>query len=63
MACGQRLLMLDIFITPQYRRLMKAEAVHKYKKRVDARSSLAERREEEEKGVIVDPLDDIFKNP
>ncbi len=44
----------------QHRRLMKAEAVHKYKKRVDARRSLAERRQEDEDGMNVDPLDEIF---
>ncbi len=57
------MLPLSLYNIFQYRRLMKAEAVHKYKKRVDARHSLAERREEEEEGITVDPLDDIFKNP
>lgn len=44
----------------QYRRLMRLEATYKYKKRFDARKSLAERKAREEADMPVDPLDDLF---
>ena len=46
----------------QYRRLMRLEATYKYKKRFDARKSLAERKAREEADMPVDPLDDLFAN-
>ena len=46
----------------QHRRLTRVEAVHKYKKRVNARQSLSERRLKEEADMVTDPLDDIFIN-
>lgn len=46
----------------QYRRLMRLEATYKYKKRIDARTSLAERKAQEDADMPVDPLDDLFTN-
>lgn len=40
---------------------MRLSVAHKYKKRVDARQSLAERRREQEADVTSDPLEDMFK--
>ena len=39
---------------------MRLEATYKYKKRFDARKSLAERKAREEADMPVDPLDDLF---
>ena len=54
--------MVKHFILPhfQHRRLMRLAVAHKYKKRVDARRSLAERRREQDV-VTSDPLEDMFK--
>ena len=45
----------------QHRRLMRLSVAHKYKKRVDARRSLVERRKVQEADVTSDPLEDMFK--
>ena len=39
---------------------MRMEATYKYKKRVNARKSLAERKAQEEASIPVDPLDGLF---
>ena len=41
---------------------MRLEATYKYKKRIDARTSLAERKAQEDADMPVDPLDDLFTN-
>ena len=46
--------------TPQHRRMAKVEASYRYKKRVDVRKSQSERKAEEQIGLPVDPLEDIF---
>ena len=40
---------------------MRLSVAHKYKKRVDARRSLAKRRQEQEALMTSDPLEDMFK--